>query len=139
VIVTDGGEVTLDGSITAPSWVDAPLRVANAASGTLSSNRITVVSAAVEVTIQNCSASTIGDWYTIVVRDHDETIEVVSADASDVIYYSGITAAAGDELDSPDDSGSDTAGSSVTLVCTANNAYTAIHTSGLWVDGGAAD
>jgi hypothetical protein len=140
VIITDGGEVTMDGSITtADLWVDARLSVADVASGALSPNMISVVTTAAEVTIADCSSSTLGDWYTIVVRDHDETIEVVSLDSSDVIYYSGITAAAGDELDSPDDAGSDTAGSSVTLVCAADNRYVSIHTSGLWVDGGAAD
>jgi hypothetical protein len=138
-IVTDGGTVTFDGSITADSWVSAELQVVDVVSGALSPNKISVVSTAAEVTIADCSSSTIGDWYTIVVRDHDETIEVVSLDTSDVIYYSGITAVAGDELDSPDDAGSDTAGASVTLVCVAANRYVGIHTVGLWVDGGSAD
>jgi hypothetical protein len=135
-IVTDGGTVTFDGTITPDSWVSAPARVSNAGSGALSTNRVSVVTATGDVTILNCSAASVGLWYTVVVRDASETVSISSEDASDIFYYSGLTMHAGDELDSPT-AGATTAGASVTLVCTAQNAWTAIHTSGLWVDGGA--
>jgi hypothetical protein len=137
-IVTDGGTVTFDGTVSVDDWVSAPIRVTNYVSGALSPNGISVVTTAAEVTIADCETADVGDWYTIVVRDPTETIEIVSLDSSDVINYSGITPVAGDELDSPSEDGT-TGGSSVTLVCVKADNYSAIHTSGLWVDGGAAD
>jgi hypothetical protein len=138
-IVTDGGTVTIDGSITtAGLWVSAPLQIVNLTGGALTRNAVNVVSTATEVVISDCKTSLVGSWYTIVVRDHNETIEIRSFDSGDTIYYSGITAVAGDELDSPSEDGT-TGGSSVTLLCTADDAYHSIATSGLWVDGGATD
>jgi hypothetical protein len=135
-VVTDGGTVTFDGSITADSWVDAIERVTTVASGLLSPNRVTVLSAGVDVTIADCETGTVGNWYTAVVRDASETVSISSVDASDIFYVSGLAMDGGDELDSPT-AGATTAGASITLVCTQANVYIGIHASGLWVDGGA--
>jgi hypothetical protein len=134
-IITDGGTVTFDGGITPSAWFSADMRVDTVASGTLGANRVTVVTASTDVDIADCSTATIGNWYTVVVRDASETVKIASLDSSDIFKVSGLALTAGEELDSPT-AGATTAGSSVTLVCTANNRYTAIRTSGLWVDGG---
>jgi hypothetical protein len=135
-IITDGGTVTIDGTVTADSFVEADYLVSTAASGTLSFNRATLVTAAGDITIADCRTTNIGHWYTIIVRDASETVSISSSDASDIFYVSGLTMHAGDELDSPT-AGATTPGSSITLVCTEDDKYMAIHTSGLWVDGGA--
>jgi hypothetical protein len=129
-VVTDGGTVTLDGSVV------ASMVIASAASGALTPNRVTLLTAAADYTLPDCTAATVGDWYTVVVRDASETAKLLLADSSDIINYSGITPAAGDELDSPTADGT-TAGSSVTLVCGSTNNYFSTKTVGLWVDGGA--
>ncbi len=128
-IVTDGGTITFDGSIL------ALLKVSSAASGTLSTNRITLLTATGDYTLPDCEVGDIGTWYTLVVRDASETASILLADATDVINYSGITPAAGDELDSPT-AGATTAGSTVTIVCTQADVFSVIHAVGTWVDGG---
>ena len=125
-----------DGVITFSGSLDAPRRVSTAASGTLSANRITTLTATADYTISDCTTAAVGRWYTVIVRDASETASILLADSSDVINYSGITPVAGDELDSPT-AGATTAGSTVTLVCVADDNYSAINTVGLWVDGGA--
>jgi hypothetical protein len=126
-IVTDGGTVTLDGTVS------AKMKLASAASGTLSPNLVTLLTAEADYTIPDCSNATIGNWYTVIVRDANETASLLLADSSDIINFGGITPAAGEQLDSPT-KGNTTAGTSVTLVCGRSNNYYSTKTVGLWVD-----
>jgi hypothetical protein len=128
-VVTDGGTVTLDGSVSAKD------KVTSAASGVLSAQRITLLTATADYTLTDCGTSTLGNWYTLVMRDASETASIIPA-SGDTINYGGITPVADDELDSPT-AAATSLGSSITLVCGTANNWFSVNVVGTWVDGGA--
>jgi hypothetical protein len=130
-LTTDGGVVTVDGTITGGLRL-----VSAAASGALTINRTTLVTATADYSIpDNCDSAT-GSWVTIVLQDASETASI-SLPNEDIFVIGGLAAFdAGDELDSPT-AGATTAGVSITLQCLATNKWYSTGTVGAWVDGGA--
>jgi hypothetical protein len=86
-----------------------------------------------EVTMWDCTASTIGHWVTLWARDA-EKIEVVPASGDQFYLFNGTGIGANDELDI-----AATAGTKVTLMCTAENEWRVVYETAACADGGAAD
>jgi hypothetical protein len=86
-----------------------------------------------EVTMWDCTASTIGDLVTLWARDA-EKIEVVPATDDQFYLFNGTGIGANDELDM-----AATAGTKVTLMCTAANEWRVVFETAACADGGAAD
>jgi hypothetical protein len=156
-LTTDGGDVVMDGSVTSAlgmtattgditatagniiatvGYVEADIRVSTAATGGLSPNRVTVLTATADYTLVDCETTTVGSWHTLIVRDPSETVSISGGDATDVLEVGGLNLDAGDELDSPT-AGVTTDGSSITFVCVAADLWMSTQIVGTWVDGGA--
>jgi hypothetical protein len=86
-----------------------------------------------EVTMWDCTSSTIGHFVTLWARDA-EKIEVVPATDDQFYLFNGTGIGANDELDIPA-----TAGTKVTLMCTAANEWRVAFETATTTDGGAAD
>lgn len=120
---------------TGTMTIDAPAKVASSTGGTLSTNTITLATAAADYDLPDECDSATGAWATIIVRDASETVSITTLDTSDVFSYKGIaTLVANDEMDSPG-----AALDSVTFVCMAADSWIATANSGSWTDGGTAD
>jgi hypothetical protein len=140
-VVTDGGTVTLDGTIT------ARFPVVSLASGALTLNTIHLATAgAADYDIPDLAcdaAGDIGNWVTVVLEDASVVISITSDDASNVIFFPGLDLGAGDELDSVSTASSESF--HITLVCLAAEGWYTTSTSEVsggaiaWADGGAAD
>lgn len=94
---------------------------------------LVMMTAAVEVTLWDCTASTIGHMVTLWARDA-EKIEVVPATDDQFYLFNGTGIGANDELDM-----AATAGTKVTLMCTAANEWRVVFETAACADGGAAD
>jgi len=86
-----------------------------------------------EVTMWDCTAATIGNFVTLWARDA-EKIEVVPASGDQFYLFDGTGIGANDELDM-----AATAGTKVTLMCTAENEWRVFSETAACADGGAAD
>lgn len=128
-VVTDGGTVTIDGTVKADVGPFISL-----ATGALTANTVHLATAAATYTLPICETANIGEWVTVVVRDVSEVV-IIAPLTGDTIHPAGAVLSASHVLDSAGAVTSD--GDFVTLVCiTADNWYsTAI--GGAWVDGGA--
>ena len=86
-----------------------------------------------EVTMWDCTASTVGNFVTLWARDA-EKIEVVPASGDQFFLSDGTGIGANDELDI-----AATAGTKVTIMCTAENEWRVFSETSACADGGAAD
>jgi len=86
-----------------------------------------------EVTMWDCTTSTVGNFVTMWARDA-EKIEVVPASGDQFYLFDGTGIGANDELDI-----AATAGTKVTLMCTAENEWRVFSETAACADGGAAD
>lgn len=129
-IQTDGGTVTVDGSVKA----DAGAFTAISTAATLTANTNHLASAAATHTLPACETANIGEWVTVVVRDVSEKVVIAPA-SGDTLHPAGAIIETSHVIDSAAAATSD--GDFITFVCaTANNWYsTAL--GGAWVDGGA--
>jgi hypothetical protein len=89
--------------------------------------------AIVEATMWDCTSSTIGHMVTLWARDA-EKIEVVPASGDQFYLFDGTGIGANDELDM-----AATAGTKVTLMCTAADEWRVVFETAACADGGAAD
>jgi len=135
-IVTDGGTVTIDGTIDAT--VVAPVSLVSLASGALTVNKVHIATAEADYDLPDSCDTATGNWVTVVVQDASETVSIGLTDTADTIQVGGLALDADDELDSPT-AGATTAGASITLTCLAANTWFSTAAVGTWVDGGAAD
>jgi len=111
-------------------WGGRAKSVQTVASGVLSLNTVTLVTAAVTVTIPDQCDSATGNWVTVVVQDGSETVSI-DVDSGDTIKYVGLSMSAGDKLSS---GGNEL--DTVTLVCFSTNTWSATHVTGAaWTDG----
>lgn len=131
-VITDGGTFSIDG------YGVGDKKIVSRAAGTLDVNTITEATATADYLLPDCTGAGAGVWVDVIVRDASETISLKPSNPNNIISYSGITPAAGDELDSPT-AGATTAGSAISLVCLGANKWYSVGTVGLWVDGGAPD
>jgi hypothetical protein len=97
---------------------------------------VVLMTAAGEVRLTDCSASTIGDFYTIFVRDASEQVQLVDGeDLTDVIRLK-----AGTELDANDEADLPIAGNqAITVMCMESGKWYVIAGDAACTDGGAAD
>lgn len=139
-LVTDGGTVTVDGTVV------GKMSVVSLASGALTLNTVHLATAAADYDIPDLAcdaAADIGNWVTVIIEDASTVISITSDDASNIITVPGLGLGAGDELDSVSTAAHE--GQSITLVCiTAENWYsinTDLTSGGAiaWADGGVAD
>ena len=86
-----------------------------------------------EITLWDCATANVGDFVTLWARDA-EKIEVVPASGDQFFLFDGTGIGADDELDI-----AATAGTKVTLMCTADNSWSVITETAASTDGGAAD
>jgi len=131
-LTTDGGSVTLDGTVV------APVPLVSLASGALTINTVHLATATADYDLPDSCDSATGNWVTVVVSDVSETISIGLTDTSDVIQVGDLALDADDELDSPT-ADTESHGSSITLTCLATNTWFSTAIVGTWVDGGAAD
>jgi hypothetical protein len=94
---------------------------------------IVMMTTADEVTMWDCTSSTIGHFVTLWARDA-EKIEVVPASGDQFYLFNGTGIGANDELDI-----AATAGTKVTLMCTAADEWRVVTETAACTDGGAAD
>jgi hypothetical protein len=86
-----------------------------------------------EITLWDCETANVGDFVTLWARDA-EKIEVVPASGDQFYLFDGTGIGANDELDM-----AATAGTKVTLMCTADDSWSVITETAACADGGAAD
>ena len=86
-----------------------------------------------EVTMWDCETANVGDQVILWARDA-EKIEVVPASGDHFALFNGTALTADYELDVPA-----TAGTKVTLLCTADDTWSVFHETATTTDGGAAD
>lgn len=86
-----------------------------------------------EVTMWDCETANVGDSVMLWARDA-EKIEVVPASGDQFYLFNGTGIGANDELDV-----AATAGTKVTLMCTADDSWSIIHETSTSTDGGVAD
>ena len=86
-----------------------------------------------EVTMWDCETANVGDQVILWARDA-EKIEVVPASGDHFVLFNGTALAADYEMDVPA-----TAGTKVTLMCTADDTWSVFHETATTTDGGAAD
>ena len=86
-----------------------------------------------EITLWDCETANVGDFLTLWARDA-EKIEVVPASGDQFVLFNGTAIGADDELDM-----AATAGTKVTLMCTADDTWSVITETAACTDGGAAD
>ena len=86
-----------------------------------------------EITLWDCETANVGDFITLWARDA-EKIEVVPASGDQFFLFDGTGITADDELDM-----AATAGTKVTLMCTADDSWSVITETAACADGGAAD
>lgn len=129
---TQSAGYTFDKPVQAPakfvSFTGAATLTAAAHNGAL-----VMMTTADEVTMWDCTASTIGHWVTLWARDA-EKIEVVPASGDQFYLFNGTGIGANDELDI-----AATAGTKVTIMCTAENEWRVVYETAACADGGAAD
>ena len=94
---------------------------------------LVMMTVAAEVTLWDCTSSTVGHMVTLWARDA-EKIEVVPATDDQFYLFDGTGIGANDELDM-----AATAGTKVTLMCTAANEWRVVFETAACTDGGAAD
>ena len=127
-VITDGGSIVMDGSITAS-------HVVTSGTATIVANTVHLASVAQDYNLPECSTATIGDWVTVIVRDVSEVVSLVPA-SGDTIHAPGTTTVLGidDELDSA--GGADDDGDFISLNCAQDNHWYATSIGCVWVDGG---
>lgn len=129
---TQSAGYTFDKPVQAPakfvSFTAAATLTAAAHNGAL-----VMMTTADEVTMWDCTTSTIGHWVTLWARDA-EKIEVVPASGDQFYLFNGTGIGANDELDI-----AAIAGTKVTLMCTAENEWRVVYETAACADGGAAD
>ena len=86
-----------------------------------------------EVTMWDCETANVGQYVMLWARDA-EKIEVVPASGDAIALFNGTALTAGNELDI-----AATAGTKVTLMCTADDTWSVINETAASTDGGAAD
>ena len=86
-----------------------------------------------EVTMWDCETANVGDQVILWARDA-EKIEVVPASGDHFALFNGTALTADYEMDVPA-----TAGTKVTLMCTADDTWSVFHETAATTDGGAAD
>ncbi len=130
-MVTDGGTVTVDGSVLA----DVPIVTITTAT-TLTPNTVHLATTDTAVhPVPACVAANLGEWVTVVVGDPSEEIKLSLVDASNRFVVSGIdTGAAAHEIDSPTGAAT-TGGSFITLTCLVAEFWHSTAIGGIWVDG----
>ena len=89
--------------------------------------------AAAEATLWDCETANVGQYVMLWARDA-EKIEVVPASGDAIALFNGTALTAGNELDI-----AATAGTKVTLMCTADDTWSVINETAASTDGGAAD
>lgn len=94
---------------------------------------IVQMTVAAEVTMWDCETANVGDWVSLWARDA-EKIEVVPASGDQFVLFAGTAIGANDELDI-----AATAGTKVTLICTADDTWSVYSETAASTDGGAAD
>lgn len=94
---------------------------------------IVQMTVAAEVTVWDCEAVNVGDFVMLWARDA-EKIEVVPASGDHFNLFNGTALTAGNELDM-----AATAGTKVTLICTADDTWSVYSETAASTDGGAAD
>jgi hypothetical protein len=129
---TQSAGYTFDKPVQAPakfvSFTGAATLTAAAHNGAL-----VMMTTADEVTMWDCTSTTIGHWVTLWARDA-EKIEVVPATDDQFYTFAGTGIGANDELDM-----AATAGTKVTLMCTAASEWRVVYETAACADGGAAD
>ncbi len=130
-IITDGGTLTLDGSVTADVAI-----VTITTATTLTPNTVHLATTDTAVhPVPACVAANLGEWVTVVVGDVSETIHLSLADASNRFVVSGVdTSAAAHELDSPT-AAATSGGASITLTCLVAEFWHSTAMTGVWIDG----
>lgn len=121
-------DMAIQSSTVFNSYTSAQTLTAAAHNGT-----IVQMTTADEVTMWNCGAANIGQFVILWARDA-EKIEVVPASGDQFYLFNGTGIGANDELDVPA-----TAGTKVTLMCTAADTWSVIYETATTTDGGAAD
>ena len=127
--VTDGGTVTIDGTVQADVGP-----IVSLASGALTANTINVATAAADYVMPACETANIGEWVTVVVRDVSEVV-VLQPARGDTLSPAGAIISADHEMDSAGAATSD--GDHVTFACLVADIWHSLSIGGAWVDGGA--
>jgi len=97
---------------------------------------IVLVTAAVEVRLIDCSASTVGANVMLVQADVSEVFEIAVTDTDDHLFLDGADLGANQEIDSPGDAVED---QYIVMVCRETNEWHSFGRSGTFVDGGSAN
>jgi hypothetical protein len=129
---TQSAGYTFDKPVQAPAKF-VGLTAAATLTAAAHNGAVVMMTTADEVTMWDCTTSTIGHFVTLWARDA-EKIEVVPASGDQFYLFDGTGIGANDELDM-----AATAGTKVTLMCTADDSWSVITETAACTDGGAAD